>query len=675
MKEILLSDLDYVTQKNVAILKKNKIFTAWDLLTSYPSKFDDYTLVSVKNAKLEENITIAGVVQGKSTVYNARSKLSILNFYIESEGHKIRVTIFNRQYLRNKLNYGVYVRLTGKFKNNFTNFTASEIHMDEICNDISPVFNIKGIKDEVIFEIKQKLLEENKDKINDYLPKELKDKYKLIDLYDAISYINTPDNIDETSEAEKRIKFDELFLYQLKIKYLLYMRKNFPEGQKIVYNKEKVESFISRLPYLLTSDQNKVIEEILADLSSNYKMNRLLQGEVGSGKTVVAAISLYAAYTAGFQGVIMAPTEVLAIQHYKTFTNIFKDINLNIILLTSTNSSKEKEEILTGLCDGSIDIAIGTHSLFQKDVFFHNLGLVVTDEEHRFGVKQRVEMVSKGKLIDHLKMSATPIPRSLAISVLGESDISIIKTMPGNKKDVITKFVNYKDNKMVIEHMKAQIARGKQIFVICPMINESDVMDLNNATKIYDNMQKYFLGICNVGLIHSKLKPIEKETVMNKFTENEIQILVSTSVIEVGVNIINATTIVILDADRFGIAQLHQMRGRVRRSDDQAYCFLVSDTETDSAINRLKLIESSSDGFELAEADLLIRGPGDFFGEKQTGLVTFKLSDIIADKELLELCNNAAEEVIEKELLFNEKYKEIYEIVHKNYLENKEMLD
>ena len=675
MKKILLSDLDYITQKNVLIFKKNKIFTAWDLLTSYPSKFDDYTLVSVKDAKIEENITIAGIVQGKATVYNARSKLSIMNFYIESEGRKIRVTIFNRQFLRNKINYGVYVRLTGKFKTSLTNFTASEIHMDEICNDISPVFNIKGIKDEVVFEIKQKLLEQSKDYINDYLPSGLKEKYQLINLFDAISYINTPENINETADAEKRIKFDELFLYQLKIKYLLYMRKHFPEGQKLVYNKEKVNTFISTLPYLLTKDQNKVIDEILGDISSNYKMNRLLQGEVGSGKTVVAAISLYAVNTAGYQGVIMAPTEVLAMQHYNTFRNIFRNMNLNIKLLTATISSKERADILNGLEDGSVDIAIGTHSLFQRDVVFNNLGLVVTDEEHRFGVKQRVEMVSKGKLIDHLKMSATPIPRTLAISVLGESDISVIKTMPGNKKEVITKFISYKDNKMVIEHMKEEIARGKQVFVICPMINESDVIDLNNATKVYENMQKYFLEICNVGLIHSKLKPIEKETVMNQFAHNEIQILVATSVIEVGVNIINATTMVILDADRFGIAQLHQMRGRVRRSDDQAYCFLVSDTETETAVNRLKLIESNSDGFELAEADLLIRGPGDFFGEKQTGLIAFKLSDIIIDKELLEICNNAADEVIEKNLLFQSEYKEIYDIVHKNYLDNKEMLD
>ena len=410
-------------------------------------------------------------------------------------------------------------------------------------------------------------------------------------------------------------------------------------------------------------------------------MNRLLQGEVGSGKTVVAAIALYAVLTSGYQGAIMVPTEVLAQQHYETFCKLFSNITINgreikLDVLSSSINPKDKKQKLDDLKNGLTDIIIGTHSLFQKDVEFKNLGLVVTDEEHRFGVKQRVSIVGKGYLIDHLKMSATPIPRTLAISILGDSDISTIKTLPGNKKETITKYLKYKDRKEVFDHIKKELDLGHQIYVICPAIDESEAMDLKNATTIYENMSRYYENICKVGLIHSKLKTNEKEDVMNKFSNNEIQILVSTSVIEVGVNVVNATTMVILDADRFGIAQLHQMRGRVRRSDNQAFCYLISDTETQTAIDRLKLVSENNDGFVLAEEDLAIRGPGDFFGERQTGNVLFKMADLILDKDILELADKIAFEKIEtKELFESEEYAKLLKIVNLNYINNKEMLD
>lgn len=671
-----LAELDFLAAKTVQILKRHGINTVMDLLFHYPTKFDDYTIIHYDEAEINKSITIEGIVQGKPNVANIKTNLSVMNFYCDVDGHKVRVTIFNRHFLRTKIHYGKYIRLTGKFDGSKNKFIASEIAFDEFGSAINPVFNIKGLEDAKVLELKEKLYFMFKDAIVEDLPLSIQNKHQLISLEKAIKYINIPENLDEVQKAIYRIKFEELFKYQLKVKYMLYQRKTHPEGIAISYHQEKVANFIKNLPFTLTVDQEISIKAILQDISSCYKMNRLLQGEVGSGKTVVAAIALYAVTTANYQGAITVPTEVLAFQHYKTFKELFSKTKLKIALLTSSATLKERKEILNDLEAGHINIIIGTHSLFQKEVQFYRLGLVVTDEEHRFGVKQRVSMVGKGYLIDHLKMSATPIPRTLAISILGDSDISTIKTLPGNKKEVITKYISYEERDIVFKQIKEEISKGRQVYIITPTIEESETMDLKNAVEVYENTSKYYQGFCQVGLIHGRLKTEEKEVVMNKFLNNEIQILVATSVIEVGVNVVNATTIVILDADRFGIAQLHQMRGRVRRSDHQATCFLISKSTTETAIKRLKLIEENTDGFILAEEDLLIRGQGDIFGEKQTGLVNFKMANIIIDKDLLELANGAVDEIIASQVLFNnEEYKNLLTIAHNNYQEKKVILE
>ena len=672
-----LSEVEFITAKMVQSLKRHNIVTVLDLLYSFPSKFEDYTIVPIDEIDdVTKTVSIAGIVQGKPSTLNVKSNLNMMKFNCDVDGERVKVTIFNRQFLRNKLNYGVYVRLTGKFDESKTKFTASEIAFNEFENAIQPVFNIKGIDDEKLLALKEKLYYEYRDEIVEDLPEEIIEKYNLIPINKAIKYINIPEELEQTSQAIKRIKFEELLKYQLKVKYMLYMRKNNPEGVAINFDNDKVNAFIKSLPYELTVDQKKALSEIFNDINSNYKMNRLLQGEVGSGKTVVSAISLYAVTTAGYQGAIMVPTEVLASQHYKTFSEYFKNTEIKVALLTSSINPKDKKIILEQLSNGEIDIVIGTHSLIQKDVEFKKLGLVVTDEEHRFGVKQRVSMVGKGYLIDHLKMSATPIPRTLAISLLGENDISIIKTLPGNRKEVITKYINYDNKNIVFDHMKKQIEEGHQVYVITPMIEESDVMDLQNALAVYERTKKYYEGFCEVGLIHGKLKPEEKDEVMRKFYNNEIQILVATSVIEVGVNVVNATTIVILDADRFGIAQLHQMRGRVRRSDDQAYCFMVSKSTVETSIKRMELVAETNDGFTLAEEDLMIRGAGDLFGEKQSGGVTFKMADLVVDSDILEIANKCADEMLENKKLFeNKEYANLLECAKINYDTKKEMLE
>ena len=624
-----LSEVEFLSAKTVQSFKRNNINTVVDLLYSFPSRFEDYTIVSIDEiTDVDKVVSIAGIVQGKASSLNVKNNLNIMRFIVDVDGVDVKATIFNRQFLKSKISYGTYVRLTGKFDETKTKFTASEVAFNEFESAIQPVFNIKGVDDKKVLQYKERLFYEYRHELIEDLPQDIRKEFDLVSIDDAIKYINIPDEMSEAMKAIRRIKFEELLKYQIKIKYLFYMRKHHPEGVAINFDRNKVNAFIESLPYTLTVDQVKSLQEILTDMSSNYKMNRLLQGEVGSGKTVVSAISLYAATTASYQGAIMVPTEVLASQHYITFKKLFENTNLKIALLTSSVSSKERKEILDGLNDGTIDIVIGTHSLIQKDVTFKKLGLVVTDEEHRFGVKQRVSMVGKGYLIDHLKMSATPIPRTLAISLLGESDISIIKTLPGNRKEVITRYINYDDRQEVFDHVKEQIKEGRQVYIITPTIEESDAMDLQNALNVYERTKKYYEGFCNVGLI------------------------------------------------RFGIAQLHQMRGRVRRSDYQAYCFMISKTTVDSSIKRLKLVEETNDGFALAEEDLLIRGAGDLFGEKQSGGVSFKMADIVVDNDLLELANKCADKMFMNKKIFEDhEYKNLFDMAQENYEEKKEMLE
>ena len=405
-------------------------------------------------------------------------------------------------------------------------------------------------------------------------------------------------------------------------------------------------------------------------------MNRLLQGEVGSGKTIVAVMAILAVVSGGFQAALMCPTEILSRQHFETLRTILEPYNLNIALLTGSTTSKIKKEIVNDLKNGKIQVIIGTHALFQKDVEYEKLGIVIADEEHRFGVRQRVLIRNKGEDVNYLKMSATPIPRTLSISAYGDMDISIIKEMPKNRKPVITEYVDNKNKAKVMKHIKEELKKNHQIYVVTPLINESESLDTANATEIYNNMVKYFKDQATVGLVHGRLPSNEKEQVMQDFLEKKIDILVATSVIEVGVNVVNATTILILGAERFGVATLHQLRGRVMRSDEQPYCFLLAEHKTEASEKRLKMLEYTTDGFELAEYDLINRGPGEFFGEKQSGSMNFKYADLKVDNELLLLANQDSEEIINKEEFFNNsEYQKLLEYAHNNYLLKMEKVD
>lgn len=678
LENYLLSDEDYILARYVNIFKKKGILTVKDLLFDFPTKYDDFTVKSIKDAVLDVPTVLEGTIVSKVTVNYLKSKLSTVVFQLDVEGTRIRCTIFNRVFLKGKLNYGTVLRVQGKFYQNMNNFTVSNLLIcDEIDKNIVANYKVKDISETKYIEIISMVYRRYKEKIKETLPSDILNKHNLLSLKETIHTLHLSDNIEEIKRAIKRIKYEELLQYQLSMKYLHYMRQLDHNAPVINYKDEYLNKLINSLNYELTPDQEKVTKEILKDLKAPYAMNRLLQGEVGSGKTIVALLSMLACVSDGYQAALMCPTEILSKQHYATIKELLKDFDgINVALLTGTTQAKVRNEIIEDLQNGKINIIVGTHALFQKDIEYNKLGLVIADEEHRFGVRQRVLIKNKGLDVNYLKMSATPIPRSLAISAYGDTDISIIKTMPKNRKPVITKYVDNDHKKDVINHMKEQLKLGKQIYVVTPLIEESEALDVANATEIYDNMIRYFKGMANVGLIHGRLKTDEKEEIMQKFLNNEIQILVATSVIEVGVNVENATTIVVLGAERFGVATLHQLRGRVMRSDSIPYCFFIANNPTEMAVERLKMVEQNTDGFKLAEYDLINRGPGEFFGEKQSGSMNFKYASIRDDSDILEVANADSEEIINNlDNFTNPEYDNLFNIAETNYQMKQTELD
>ena len=676
--KVLLENQDYILSRYKNVFKKQGIETVSDLLFEYPIRYDDYTVKSIAEGKLDQNIVLEGSIASKITVSYLKAKLTSLSFLLEVEGKTIKAIVFNRLFLKNKLDYGMVIRVQGKFYKNMNNFTISDlIIVDEMNRDIVPIYKNKDISEAKYLEIIEKTFRKYGNSLEETMPSKYIAKEKLVSLYDCVRILHFPENIEEIARARYRLKYQELLKYQLSMKYLHMMREKNGNSPVIDFDETQLKKLYASLPYELTGDQKKVINDILTDLKKNYPMNRLLQGEVGSGKTIVAVAAILATVSAGFQAALMCPTEILSLQHYQTLQallNIFP--NIKIALLTGSTKAQARKDIIEGLKNKTIDIVVGTHALFQKDIDYKALALVIADEEHRFGVRQRVLIRNKGLEVNYLKMSATPIPRTLSISAYGDMDISIIKEMPKNRQTVITKYVEEKDKRLVIDHMKEELKKGHQIYVVTPLINESETLDTANATEIYANMVRYFKNLATVGLIHGRLKAEEKEKVMDNFLNKKIDILVATSLIEVGVNVINATTIVILGAERFGLATLHQLRGRVMRSSNVPYCFLLSEKKTENSEARLKLLETTSDGFKLAEYDLISRGPGEFFGEKQSGSMNFKYADLKTDASILEKANKDAEDIINDDAFFNDpEYRDLYENALHNYEMKLEQVD
>ena len=613
-----------VGPKSVSLLNKLNIYTKEDLVTFYPFRYE-----IIKRTSLYNDKAIVPVKIVSTPVLNYFKKMNRLSFKAEADNKLINVVIFNRGFLKNSLYVGNVVTIIGKYEEEKNTFLASDIKLEDINNKvkIEPIYHlVKGLTNKSMNKFIMNALDEE---VIDYIPNELIDKYNFMSKKDALKHIHFPFNNIKLKEAIIRCKYEELFLFMLKIEALKRKNNEYNIGYSKNIDKDKINEFINSLSFSLTNDQLKVLDEIYSDLESEKRMNRLIEGDVGSGKTIISMISMYILYLNNYQSALMAPTEILAKQHYENAVKLFENYDINICLLIGSMTKKEKESIKKKIEDGYYNIIIGTHTLVQDDINYNNLGLVITDEQHRFGVNQRNNLRTKGNMPDVLYMSATPIPRTYALTIYGDMDISIIKEVPKGRKKVITKVRNNSEIKDVLKSINNELKLGHQIYVVSPLI-ENAVDDKEDIDKLYKKFTLAFKNY-NIGILHGKMSSKEKDKVMNDFTNKKIDILISTTVIEVGVDVYNATMIVIFDSYNFGLATLHQLRGRVGRNDFQSYCILVTDRQTE----RLKIMENTTDGFVLAEEDFKLRGYGDLFGTKQSGDMTFKLANLTKDYKML----------------------------------------
>lgn len=643
-------------------LNRNDIYDCFDIIHRFPKRYEVYRLTTLKDTPEGSRVTLEGKVASVAVVNYIRKNFNRLSFDLIIEDRSFKVSIFNRDYLRNILSIGGDIVVTGTIDRTKNTFTATTLKLKKnFKNEIEPTYSIDGVGDSQFQKLVQLSLKEYGHLIKDELPKSLITKYRLITYNQLLNIVHSPLTSKDLIKIERRIKFEELFKFQFKMQYIKLKNKSRKSAIK-KYDINVVKDFIKSLPFVLTSDQKKATNEIIKDIKSPYVMNRLLEGDTGSGKTVVSAISILTVLSAGYQVAMMAPTEILSKQHYETFKEFFKNYDYNIVYLSGKLSNKERTEALEKIANHSNTLIIGTHALFSNDVRYNNLGYVITDEQHRFGVNQRKKLREKGFLPDVLYMTATPIPRTLAISLFGDMDISIIKERPKNRIKVDTKLFKSSEIDMVYLLIDEQLKNNHQVYVVTPLILESETLDLSNAQKVYrelsDKFSEYY-----VGMLHSKINQEDKEHVMDLFKKNEINILVSTTVIEVGVDVANATLMVVLNSDRFGLSQLHQLRGRVGRSDIKSYCLLVYNDSSDSK-GRLEILEKTDDGFILSEEDLKIRGPGDFFGLRQSGELKFDKANIVEDSHILEIARVDALEILNnKESYRNNEYRLLF-----NYL-------
>lgn len=644
-----------IGEETAEMLTEMKISTIQDLLEYFPYRYEDYRLRDLTEVQHDEKVTVEGKVHSEpSFIYYGRKK-SKLTIRVLVGSYLIKAVFFNQPYLKNKIGMNETVTVTGKWDAHRQTITANELQMGPNMkqNDFEPVYSVrgkltnKGMRKFIALALKQfgTFMEET-------LPVSVLKKYRLLGRHDAIKAMHFPGNQDDVKQARRRFVYEEFLLFQLKMQGLRKFERENSPGISQNYDLEKLQIFLKGLPFPLTNAQKRVVNEILTDMKSSFRMNRLLQGDVGSGKTVVAAIALYASVTAGFQGALMVPTEILAEQHAESLIQLLEPFGIKCELLTSSIKGKRRKEILQALTEGSVDILIGTHALIQDEVTFKCLGLVITDEQHRFGVEQRRILREKGENPDVLFMTATPIPRTLAITVFGEMDVSIIDEMPAGRKTIETYWAKPEMLERVLAFVEKELAKGHQAYVICPLIEESEKLDVQNAIDVHAALSAYFHSRYKSGLMHGRLSSEEKDTVMKAFSSNEVQVLVSTTVVEVGVNVPNATIMVIYDAERFGLSQLHQLRGRVGRGSDQSYCILLASPKSEVGQERMKIMTETNDGFVLSEKDLELRGPGDFFGKKQSGIPEFKIADMVHDYRALETARQDASFLIQSEVFW-----------------------
>lgn len=644
-------------------LNRNNIYDCFDIINTFPSKYEIYNLSSLKDTVDGERVTLEGKVVSVPNVAYIRRNFTRLSFNIIIEERNFKVAIFNRDYLKNILDVGEDIVVTGTIDRLKNTFTATTLKLKRnFKNEIEPIYNLDGITDSQFNKLVQLSMEEYGHFIEDDLPIHLVKKYKLVDYKDLLKVVHIPKTQKDLTKIERRIKYEELFKFQLKIQYTKLKNKAKKSSLK-KYDINEVKAFIKTLAFELTDDQKHATNEIIKDIKSPYIMNRLLQGDTGSGKTVVSAISILAVLSSKHSVAMMAPTEILSKQHFKTMSNYFKETPYKVVYLSGKLSPSERKEQLETI-KNNVCLIIGTHALFSDDVLYNNLGYVITDEQHRFGVKQRQKLREKGYNPDVLYMSATPIPRTLAISVFGDMDITTIRQKPKNRQKVDTKLFSDTQMDLVYMLIDEQLKLNHQVYVVTPLILESESLDLNNAQRVFSELRNRFKQF-RVGIIHSKIKQDDKDKIMDMYTNNELQLLVSTTVIEVGVDVPNATLMVVLDSDRFGLSQLHQLRGRIGRSDKKSYCLLVY-KETSESKERLEILEKVDDGFRLSEEDLRLRGPGEFFGNRQSGDMKFNKADIIRDYKIVEIAQKDVLEILlNKESYRNPMYTKLFQYLRK----------
>ena len=632
----MLEKIKGIGPKSKELLNRLNIYTIDDLLTYYPFRYDTLKRTDLLNPREDLNnkkIVLDGKVDSLVLTNHFR-KVNKLSFRITTIYGKMGVVIFNRAFLLNSLKIGTNIVVIGKYDKQNNILVASDILFKTLGKkeEIIPVYHLtSGLTSNTLRKFINEGLATYKDQVIDNIPEYLIDKYNFSSKKFALSIVHNPSDKERLEEVLNRLRYEELFEFMFKINYLKFKRKKENIGIKRDVDIKKLDSAIKTLAFELTEDQLKTTYDIVEDLSSEKQMNRIIQGDVGSGKTIVSFLAIYYNFLSGYQSALMAPTEILAIQHYNNLKELKFAKNLRIELLVGKLKKKEKEDIYKAIENKEVDVVIGTHAIIQEGLKYHNLGLVITDEQHRFGVNQRANLRNKGNYPDVLYMSATPIPRTYALTIYGDMDISSIKKMPKGRKPVETIIKSEAEIKDVLEMMYKELVNNHQIYVISPLIEESDNSDLNDVEKIESNMKKAFGSKFNVGVMHGKMKSAEKELIMQEFKQKKIDILVSTTVIEVGVDVENATMIVIFDADRFGLSTLHQLRGRVGRSSLESKCILISNTDKE----RLNIMTKTTDGFKISEEDFKLRGSGDLFGTKQSGDMSFRLANLKRDYNLL----------------------------------------
>lgn len=656
------------------------IHTIADLLDYFPFRYEDYRIRGLAETKSGEKGTVQGTIVGNPVLQRYGRGKNRLTCKVAVDGVLLTAVWFNRHYLQEQLTPGREIILTGKWEQQRLQMTVSNSEFPDSgaarAGTLQPVYSAGGsITQPWIRKMIGQALQQYGPMMEEMLPAVLIDKYKLMPRREAVTHIHHPEDTNAGQAARRRLVYEELFLFQLKLQAYRSLNRKRMDGTPHVVDAESIRVFVRTLPFELTDSQKKVVNEILTDLRQPYCMNRLLQGDVGSGKTVVAAIALFAAVKAGYQGALMVPTEILAEQHLRSLQKLFAAAGLEVALLTGSMSERKRRDVLAGLQMGLIDVIVGTHAIIQEGVNFRGLSLVVTDEQHRFGVNQRSILRHKGLNPDVLTMTATPIPRTLAITAFGDLDVSTLRERPQGRKPIKTYWVKHGMLDRVLGFIRREVDNGQQAYFICPLIEESEKLDVQNAIDLHIQIGQAFPDM-RVGLLHGRLPASEKDEIMGGFGRNEVQVLVATTVVEVGVDVPNATLMIIMDAERFGLSQLHQLRGRVGRGAHQSYCVLIADPKSETGRERMKVMTETDDGFEVARRDLELRGPGDFFGTKQSGVPDFKLADMAADFEILEQARDDAAELTANADFWTEAaYARLRDILKKDQLFQGDLLD